>query len=68
MDVMDVICSERDCRQAATATKAVRLREGRDKSKTISIWVCDQHLNAEGVGPVKGQMFGEATVSRGAAT
>jgi hypothetical protein len=65
---MDVICSERDCRRAATATKAVRLREGRDKSKMISIWVCDRHLDAEGAVPVKGRMFGEATASRGAAT
>lgn len=44
---MDVICSERDCGRAATTSKAVRVSEGRDKSKLISIWVCDQHLKPE---------------------
>jgi hypothetical protein len=57
---MDVICSERDCGRAAITTKAVRLTEGRDKSKLISIWVCDQHFNVEGVVPVKNQVVGEA--------
>jgi hypothetical protein len=64
---MDVICSERDCRRAATATKSVRLMEGRDKSKLISIWVCDQHLNAEGVVPIKSQVVGDAAAPRGVA-
>jgi hypothetical protein len=64
---MDVICSERDCSRAATATKAVRLTEGRDKSKLISIWVCDQHFTNEGVVAVKSQIVGEAAASRGIA-
>jgi len=61
---MDVICSERDCGRSAIATKAVRLTEGRDKSKMISIWVCDQHLNAEGPAPVRGHLADETVPSR----
>jgi hypothetical protein len=61
---MDVICSERDCRRAATATKAVRLTKGRDKSQLISIWVCEVHLRPDGEMSPPGQIIGEARASR----
>ena len=60
---MDVICSERDCGRTATTTKAVRVSEGRDKSKLISIWVCDRHLRPEDAAPTRRQVVGEAGTS-----
>jgi hypothetical protein len=60
---MDVICSERDCGRTAIATKAVSLTEGRDKSKLISIWVCELHRQPEeGASPSR-RLVGEASTS-----
>ena len=60
---MEVICSERNCGRTAIATKAVSLLEGRDKSKLISIWVCELHRKPEDGTSPRRRLVGEAGTS-----
>jgi hypothetical protein len=57
---MDVTCSQRGCGRPAEATIVVRLVEGRDKGKQVSIWVCGIHRKPGDAALPKRQVVGEA--------